>query len=665
MKAQLNFKIENPVFELFPAAKIAGVLLCGLKPKTDSTAKLDTIKANLLEDLTKAGDSILNRPEVVLWQKVFAKLGLNPKDYQPAHSALLHRTLKQKELPSINQLVDLYNISSLRNLVPIGGHDLAAHDSIEVGVTEGTEQFRTMNNADEATVTKGEFAYLDREHGQVLTRNLVWRQSDYSKITDSTTDMFIPIDDFTESKSVNILADICRELLALFSKFYDFESDFGIASRYNPVLNLKPVKTEQTYNISYLTAERPKVDTAQETINSFFDRKLDQIYPNKEALEQALLSGKRLKFYIGVDATGPKLHIGHAIPVMKMAQLQKMGHQVVFLIGDFTARIGDPTDRSAARVMLSEEEIAENIKLFKAQVSHYVDFATDTNPAQVVQNSTWNADLTLSALISLSANFTVQQMLERDMFQVRLKENKPIYLHEFLYPLIQGYDSVAINVDGEFGGRDQTFNMLAGRTLSKVINNIDKFVITTHFLLSSDGVTKMSKSIGNCIFITDSANDKYAKVMAIPDSLILHYYQLATDLSDAAIEAVKAELDSGKEAMGIKKQLAFTVTELHDGKENAEKAAKYFENTVQNNQIPDDAPQFSRAELKLETGKLELKELLVQTGLAPSSSEAKRLIRSGAVELDGNRTEDIQALAEPAKINSIRVGKFKWLKLVA
>ena len=657
MKDTFSFELTKELTDRFPGVKIAAILLSGLQLKK-TVGDIAQIHKNVLEDLAVLGEKVFESTEFTSWNKVFEKLGLG-KDFQPAHISLLKRAIKAKQLPRINTLVDLYNAISVSNRLPVGGHDLKDRDTIFVGRTRGGEKYKAINGTAEESIPEGEFAYLDTA-GKVLTRNLVWRQSEYSSISDASTDVFVPIDDFTGQRSFTALESVAMELLALISLFYDFKCDFGVVSRFNTRISLKPTNLSSSKNISYLTAARPDVDTSETVISKFFDRKLDLIYPSKDELEKALKSGRRLKFYIGVDATGPKLHLGHIIPVMKMAELQKMGHRVIFLIGDFTARIGDPTDRSAARVMLSEEEISTNIKLFKEQIAPYVDFDLDTNPAQLVTNSTWNSDLTLSSLIDLASNFTVQQMLERDMFQLRLKENKPVYLHEFLYPLIQGFDSVAMQVDGEFGGRDQTFNMLAGRTLSKNLKNIDKFVITTHFLLSADGVTKMSKSIGNCIFINDSAQDKYAKVMAIPDNLIIHYYQLATNLSDADIAKIQEDIDKGTDPMQLKKTLAQTITAMHNGEDQAAKAASFFERTVQNNEAPDEIAEFKRAGLGTE---IETKDLLLAAKLAPSASEAKRLIRSGAVEFDGKKIEDPSSKINPADVSVIKVGKKKWLKL--
>lgn len=404
------------------------------------------------------------------------------------------------------------------------------------------------------------------------------------------------------------------------------------------------------------------INTNPQAVEKFFDHKIDQIYPSVEKFKELLYSGKRLRFYIGADATGPRLHIGHLVPMLKMKYLQELGHEIIFLVGDFTARLGDPTDKSETRTLLSEEEVKTNATQFQKQVQKYIDFTSEENPASIRFNSEWNNSLNLSDIIKLASNTTVQQMIERDMFEERLKIKKPIYLHEFLYPLIQGYDSVHMEVDGEFGGRDQTFNMLMGRNLSKIYKNIEKVVVTTHFLLSSDGISKMSKSIGNCIFIDDTPEDKFAKVMSIPDSLIGHYYELATDRTVEEIREIEQEIKKGNNPMEIKKQLANEIVTFHDGEDSAHKALSFFEKTVQNNELPENAKTISKSIFPRST--VTLKDLLSETGLVASNADGKRLIKAGAIEINGQVINDYMKEFPVSGLESIRVGKKQWLKFI-
>ncbi|MFQ5493277.1 MAG: tyrosine--tRNA ligase [Candidatus Dojkabacteria bacterium] len=665
MSDPFTFSTNRELYELFPEAKVGVLYINGLQP-LDSEEDLTNAIANTVEAIAKQNDPATKRREVEKWQQAFELLGLNSRDALPSHVSLLKRALGTKQLLRINPIVDAYNLISLKHLVPIGGHDLEEIKQIWIGKTTGKELFKTMNSDEKGTpVQANEFAYLD-DKDRVLTRNLVWRQSDYSKVSKTTTRLLIPIDDIVNVKSARELEQIAYEIVGLLQGTYSFKWSFGVVSKYNSEIVLNGKKQIDLTDKVRILHARPDIDTSDEAISKFVDRKIDEIYPSKDDLVSALKSGKRLSFYIGADATAPRLHLGHLIPVQKMSQLQQMGHKVIFLIGDFTAKIGDPTDKSATRVMLTDAEVAHNASHFREQISPYIDFEGESNPAEVVFNSHWNSDLSFSDVIRLASSFTVQQMLERDMFKKRLKENKPIYLHEFLYPLMQGYDSVFMEVDGEFGGRDQTFNMLAGRQMAKAMKGLNKFVITTHFLLSADGVSKMSKSIGNCIFISDTPEDKFGKVMSIPDNLISHYYELATFIADDQLNRIKGDLEGGSDPMTVKKEVAFQIVKLHHGEEEATKAQSYFEKTIQNQEAPEDIREVSREELRNINGsdKLELKVLLVETGLAPSNTEAKRLIQAGAVEIDGSKQIDASSSINLSEINTVKVGKRGWIKLV-
>lgn len=654
-----KFKVTKQIFDILPNATFGGLFISGLKPKADAQREvIEILVANTVEDVLKRGKSILKDPELQNWMNFFEK---NPEKARASHVALTQRILKDKQLPRINNLVDIYNSISISHKLPVGGHDVEHIDEVRVDVIKGGETFQAMNQDKKVEPAQGEIAYLD--DSKVLTRHFVWRQSEQSKTTEATNTIFIPLDNAFGLFSNSKLEEIASDLVAILSGIYEFDHSFTILTKYNSEFEFGPDKIMSNPNspLPPIAKSRGEVNTDPEAVAKFFDRKLDLIYPSKEALEQALLSGKRLKFYIGADATGPKLHLGHAIPVQKMAYLQKLGHQIIFLVGDFTARLGDPTDKSIVRKMLSDEDVDTNAAKFKSQIANYIDFDSDINPAQITFNSHWNSSMNFGDVIKLASNFTVQQMLERDMFQKRIEEQKPIYLHEFIYPLIQGYDTVAMEVNGEFGGRDQTFNMLTGRTLAKNYKEMDKFVITTHFLLSSDGESKMSKSIGNCIFIDDSPQSKFAKVMAIPDSLIPHFYEMATDVDDSFVERIKEEVEKTKDPLSLKKQLAHKVVELNHNKQEADEALEYFERTIQNNEVPHDAVQINRSELG---ESIALKDLLQACKTTLSNSELKRLVKSNSIEINGEVHSDLMQELETSDIEYLKIGKKIWIKLI-
>ena len=324
-------------------------------------------------------------------------------------------------------------------------------------------------------------------------------------------------------------------------------------------------------------------------IDELLSRSISKILPTKEEFKKALASGTPLKMYVGADATGPSLHIGHATNFMLLEKFRQLGHEIIILFGDFTAMIGDPTDKAAVRTALSKEQVEEHISSWKEQVGKILKLNDSENPVKILKNSEWLSPLNFSQIIDISSSFTVQQMIERDMFEQRLLNKKPIYLHEFFYPLMQGYDSVAMNVDVEVGGTDQTFNMLAGRTLQKRFNNKEKFVIATTLLENPvTGKKLMSKSEGGFIGLNDSAQDMFGKTMALPDEVIISVFIDCTWVSLEEIEKVKRELASGVNPKELKVCLAKELVTIYHSKEAAEKAEENFNNTFKKGGIPED-----------------------------------------------------------------------------
>ena len=338
-----------------------------------------------------------------------------------------------------------------------------------------------------------------------------------------------------------------------------------------------------------------KINTDPKKIEDFLTRGVENIFPNKEFVKKQLLGGKKLKMYLGVDPTG-LMHMGHAIPIRKLGEFQKLGHEVILLIGDFTAMIGDPSDKTATRKQLTRQQVLNNCKLYKKQASKFLKFGF--GGAKLKYNSKWLSKMNFSDVISLASKMTVQQMLERDMFQKRIKENKPIYLHEFLYPLMQGYDSVKMDVDGEIGGNDQTFNMLAGRNLMKEIAGKEKFVITLKLLEDTSG-KKMGKTDGNAISMADDEFEMFGKVMSWTDGMILPSFEICTDVSVEDIEKYKKDLENGVNPRDIKIILAKEIIKVYYNQEKADKAEKNFIETFQKGGLPENIE-----EIKTENGKL-------------------------------------------------------------
>ncbi len=377
----------------------------------------------------------------------------------------------------------------------------------------------------------------------------------------------------------------------------------------------------------------------------------------EKKLAQSVASGVPLRVKAGFDPTAPDLHLGHTVLIQKLKHFQELGHQVLFLIGDFTGMIGDPTGKSETRKPLTREEVAKNAETYKAQIFKILDPAR----TEVVFNSAWLSQLSSHDFIRLASQLTVARMLERDDFKRRFEAQQPISIHEFLYPLIQGYDSVALKADVELGGTDQLFNLLMGRELQRAAGQPPQVVLTMPLLEGLDGVNKMSKSLGNYIGVSDSADDIYGKVMSIPDQLMFRYYELLSDLPASRIKRLRERLNTGEaHPKEIKKSLALELTCRYQGQDEGERAEENFERVFTRHGLPDDLP-----ELTLAAGgeALWLPKLLVDAGLVAGTGEARRLIRQQAVTIDGGKIESEEHTVPAQGEVLIKVGKRRFCKV--
>lgn len=393
------------------------------------------------------------------------------------------------------------------------------------------------------------------------------------------------------------------------------------------------------------------VSTDPAKIEKLLSRGVENVYPSRDFLEARLKEGKQLSLYLGVDPTGPDLHIGHSIQLRKLREFQDLGHKIILLIGDFTAMIGDPTDKSAARVRLTREQVLANAEGYKEQAGKILDFGGE-NPVELKYNSEWLGAMSFADVVELSANFTVQQMLERDMFDKRMKEGKPIYVHEFMYPLMQGYDCVAMDVDGEIGGNDQTFNMLAGRTLMKSMKQKEKFVVANKLLADPTG-KKMGKSEGNMIRLSDSSDEMFGKIMSWTDGMIVPGFEILTDEDHTAVQA---ELDGGANPRQVKARLARAIVTQYFDENEAAAASDRFDALFAKKEVPDDVPEFAVE------GEQEILSVLVASGLASSNSEARRLIDGKGVKINGETATSYDQKVAAGVL--IQKGKRHFIKLV-
>ncbi len=387
-------------------------------------------------------------------------------------------------------------------------------------------------------------------------------------------------------------------------------------------------------------------------------RGVDKIYPSKEELEKVLRSGKKLKLYQGFDPTGTKLHIGHMVGLRKLSQWQALGHHVIFLIGDGTGLAGDPSGKVKARDrFMTRDELRQNAREYVMQANKIVKFDGD-NPVEILYNGDWLTELKLSDVLNIAQQFSLQQLAERDLFQERMKKGEPVNLREFLYPLLQAYDSVAMRVDLELGGNDQTFNMLAGRSLMKSMLNKDKFVMTTPLLADATG-RKIGKSEGNEIAITDPPSDLYGKIMSLGDEVILKGFECLTDVSMEEIQRIDTSLQSGENPIMYKKQLAYEIVKQLNSEGDAKKAQEEFERTVQNKELPKEEKIF---EVEVED-RFTILDVLLSEKLVSSKSEAKRLIDQGGVTLNENKVTDLNLKLDNGVLR-VGKGKFRKIKLM-
>ncbi len=374
-----------------------------------------------------------------------------------------------------------------------------------------------------------------------------------------------------------------------------------------------------------------------------------------EELKERLTSKRALRIKLGVDPTSPELHLGHLVLFRKMRAFQELGGEVIFIIGDYTGRIGDPSGRSSTRPPLSEKEIEENARTYQEQALPYLI----PEQTRFARNSQWLASLTFEDLLRIASRFTVAQMLQRDDFHQRFRQGNPLSIHEILYPLFQAYDSVAIHADVEIGGADQLFNLLVGRDLQRAYGQEPQIVFTLPLLEGTDGVKKMSKSEGNVIALQDSPEDMFGKIMSLPDEVMWKYFFLLTDVPEKEIADMRRACEEETiNPRDVKHQLAGLITQQVHGKEKARAAREHFLRLFVEKEAPEEMMEYTLSEPRL------LIEVMVEAGLTKSRGEAKRLIRAGGVSLNAHRIDNLEQVVKPGEPAILKVGKRRFLKLV-
>ncbi len=381
----------------------------------------------------------------------------------------------------------------------------------------------------------------------------------------------------------------------------------------------------------------------------------------EEDLRKKLALARPLVVKLGVDPTAPDLHLGHAVPLRKMRRFQDLGHRAVLLIGDFTARIGDPSGRSATRPPLSEEQVKQNAKTYTDQAFKILD----AGKTELRYNSEWLTPLTFADVLRLAAKFTVARLLERDDFANRYAAEQSIGLHEFLYPVMVAYDSVVLEADVELGGTDQKFNLLAGREMMREMGIEPQVCLTVPILEGTDGVQKMSKSYGNYVGLTDEPDDMFGKVMSIPDDLMVKYFRLATSMDVDDVDAIEKALENGSlHPAKAKRRLAREIVTLYHGAEAAAHAEEHFDRVHKDREMPEEVPEFAWDDGKSDSEPVFLPKLMVEAGLASSSGEARRLIQQGGVRIDGEQIppQEYEIAVDVISGSTMQVGRRKFIR---
>ena len=400
-----------------------------------------------------------------------------------------------------------------------------------------------------------------------------------------------------------------------------------------------------------------------DAIEELLTRGVDTVYPTKTELEKVLRSGKKLKIYQGFDPTGTQLHVGHMVGFRKLAQWQKLGHKVVFLIGTGTGLAGDPSGKLKSRdKFLTEDELKQNAKDYVMQAGKLVNFSGE-NPIEIAYNGDWLNKLTLKDILDIAGHFSLQQLAERDLFQERIKKGESVNLREFLYPLLQGYDSVAISTDVELGGSDQMFNMLAGRNLVKEMQGREKYVMTTPLLTDSEG-RKIGKTEGNVIGLTDQPADLFGKIMSLSDDVIVKGMEYLTDIPMEEIKKIEKNLSEGAHPVPFKKRLAFEIVKQLNDENAATEAQKEFERVVQGKEMPTEIKEYKYPKFE-SLGKINIIDLLEGSGFVESRSEAKRLIEGKAIKVDGKTIEEVSSYIESKNGIVVQIGKRKFFRIVS
>lgn len=593
----------------------------------------EEIKQKLKKQVELVGNTDI-KEEFEGYHKILCKMGLNPKKYPVSVEALISRVQKSGELPNISPLVDLCNYISLKYKVSVGVYDIDKLKG-DIGLTVLEEDGADNEKA-------GDVLYACEEY--VCTKKWIWRQNPECRVDGSTKRALVTIDGFDECRES--VESAISEMAQLIEQIYQITAFKGIID-----------KNYSTIKVCGFTEEELEVENQLKIIlkGVQYNTSIEEL---KNKILEARKEGKQLTVKFGLDPSAPDIHLGHAVALRKIYQLQQLGFKAVIIIGDFTARIGDPTGKSKTRNALSGEQVEENAKTYAEQIFRIID----KSKTDLRYNSDWLGKMTFEDVIELSAKCTVARILERDDFKNRYENQTPIGLHEFFYPLMQAYDSVVIESDIELGGTDQTFNVMLGRNMQRLYGQESQSVLLMPLLVGIDGKEKMSKSLGNYVCVDESPEIMFEKIMKIPDGMIINYFNLCTDLHPNDVEKIQMRLDEGENPRDIKIELARNIVSLYHSECDAEKAEQDFVMRYQKGIATDNAVIINISKDSDNFGEA-LVDALMGTNEYKSKSEIRRLVQGNAVSLDDNKINSLVNIDVLNNNSIVKVGKAKFYKI--
>jgi len=666
----MKIEIDQKVFDKFPSYKRRIIVAQDINNKGEDDERFNflTLQQNNIRKNHFLCQTPELEPPIKKWMDIFKDMGLDPFITNPSVYALIRMCVEEKKIPFINKIVAICNYISLKYLTPCGADDLhLIEGDCQLKIALGTEIFIPINSMKIQNPEKNEIIYTDQK--RVLCRRWVWHQNEFTKITEDTTAAIINLDLMSPAgEEVDHAAT--REMKELILKFCGGSiQDFLLHTEQDSVeiqINQSDEEIIDATGVKDLlkipeTSPHPDKETIGVWhLTDLVERGVIEDVVVFDDFLAILDREEKITIYQGFDPTSPNLHIGHLVSLRVLRWFQLRGHKVIFLIGDATALVGDPSGQSMKRDMLTPEIVKTNMMTYQAQASKILDFERGENPVEFKRNSEWLLRLTLGDLLQLFAKITVQRLLERDMFRERMKKGDPLFYVETIYPLLQGYDSVAMEVDAELGGSDQLFNMLVGRDLVKEYLCKTKYVLTTPLLAGFDG-RKMSKTYGNTVDLIASPYEKFLKIMEVKDQLIEIYFSLLTNLSHDWIKKIRPLVV--RKPKDLKQRLAYEIVAMLDGHEAAKKAYKEYVRVTTQAQLPKEI-EGVHYEKDGNVQSINVIELLhgVKPSVFKSKAEIRRLIQQKGLTVNGQLVEGIDKEISIGRADEIifRIGKKKF-----